>query len=198
MENTDGYITGKVGDTEIVVTMYPTADDWIQAKRRALITVDKPVKKMPDHAWMNKLITSKHSPLRRLKFSVTFYNIPSFVSVHFCRHVHLMPYGGDFQAYVTSQRNDRQKKYDRDEAPQNAPVNMILDMNAEELMVIAHKRLCFNADPLTVKITEEMLRIIEVLCPEFHGFFVPECEYLGRCDEAFGSCGYFEGKHGNS
>ena len=87
-----------------------------------------------------------------------------------------------------------QNEYDRNSAPQNAPVNMILDVNAEELMVIANKRLCNMAALETHSVVAAMCREVIAHCPEFEPFLVPMCEYLGgKCNEMNGGCG----KYGN-
>ena len=97
------------------------------------------------------------------------------------RHVHSQP-------YVKSQRNDRQSEYDRNKAPQDAPVTMIWDVNGEELMVIANKRLCNQA-------AEETRAWVKGICdkvletnPEFTEFLVPMCKYTGECKEMY-PCG---------
>ena len=94
-----------------------------------------------------------------------------------CRHVHAQP-------YVRSQRNDRQKEYDRNAARQDVPVNMILDVNAEELMVMANKRLCSQASKETQDVVKMMCLSVLDVCPEFEGKLVPMCEYHGgKCHE---------------
>ena len=104
------------------------------------------------------------------------------MSVHLCRHVHAQP-------YVRSQRNDRQQEYDRNSAPQDAPVDMILDVNAEELMVMANKRLCNKASEETRDAVTAMCRLAEDATPELRGLLVPMCEYHGGvCHEMF-PCG---------
>ena len=69
-----------------------------------------------------------HSPIRRLIYSF-YMEIPYWVSVHLCRHVHAQP-------YVKSQRNGRQSEYDRNGARQDETVCMIWDVNAEELQEV--------------------------------------------------------------
>jgi thymidylate synthase ThyX len=112
-------------------------------------------------------------------------NIPSWVSVHLVRHVHAQP-------YVKSQRNDRQSEYDRTKAPQDAPVNMIWDMNAEELMVIANKRLCRLASKETREVVTQMCKLVVEECPEFDEFLVPMCFYHGGVCHEMKGCGLCE------
>ena len=158
--------------SEIVLTEFPTERDWMECKRRALITVGLKAKTPPTDEWKHRILEARHSPIRCLRFSFEMVGIPYWVSVHLCRHVHAQP-------YVRSQRNDRQDEYDRNKAPQDAPVNMILDVNAEELMVIANKRLCNQASPETRAVVRRMCDLVEKRCPEFKGLLVPMCEYCG-------------------
>jgi hypothetical protein len=117
-----------------------------------------------------------------LRFLFYLTDIPYWVSVHLCRHVHAQP-------YVKTQRNDRQDNYDRNKAPQDAPVDMMWSVNGEELITIANKRLCKQAS----KETRELVRMIcdEVVkvCPEFKDELVPMCVRNGGvCYEMF-PCG---------
>lgn len=157
----------------------PTERDWIEVKRRALVTVGKKPVTAPTEEWKHDILRARHSPIRRLFFSF-YIECPYWVSVHLCRHIHAQP-------FVKSQRNDRQSDYDRNSAPQNEMVTMIWDMNAEELMTVANKRLCKQASAETQAIVKDICdKVIEV-CPEFEGLLVPMCKY-GRCNEMF-PCG---------
>lgn len=162
---------------EVELLRYPTYEDWTEVKRRALVTVGlKPVNP-PTSDWCHDILEARHSPIRYLQFSFYLHNIPTWVATHLVRHVHAQP-------YVKSQRNDRQKGYDRNKAPQDAPVDMILDMNAEELMNIMNKRLCFQASPETREVVSKMQTAVLTECPEFQGLLVPMCVYHGgKCHE---------------
>lgn len=152
---------------------YPTERDWIEVKRRALITMygkGLGEVKEPDYRWKYKILDARHSPIRYLQYSFLIEGIPSNVSVHLCRHVHAQP-------YVSSLRNDRQDMMDGNKAPRDTPVNMILDVNAEELMVIANKRLCMKASEETRKVVKEMCQQVQICSPELTPFLVPMCMY---------------------
>ena len=157
---------------------HPTDQDWIACKERALVTVGLKVKTAPTEEWKKAILKARHSPIRRLRFSFYLEDVPYYVSVHLCRHIHSQP-------YVRSQRNDRQDNYDREKAPQDAPVNMIWDMNAEELMVIANKRLCKQASEKTRQIVGMMCDEALKTNPEFTEFLVPMCRYVGECKEMY-------------
>lgn len=160
----------------------PGEREWMEVKRRALVTVGKAPVNPPDAAWKHRILEARHSPIRYLVFSFYFHDLPSWISVHFVRHVHAQP-------YVKSQRNDRQTSYDRTKAPQDAPVDMILDVNAEELMVMANKRLCGQAAAETRRTMRQMCDLALAACPELEGLLVPMCEHCGGvCHEMF-PCG---------
>lgn len=165
----------------VKILEFPTSEDWVAVKKRALVTVGKETDTEPDEDWKRKILEARHSPIRRLRFSFLLENIPSYVATHLVRHVHAQP-------YVKSQRNDRQKDYDRTKAPQDAPVNMIWDMNAEELMTVFNKRLCGTADPTTRKVVGMMKDAVIKRDSIYTDFAVPMCEHLGRCPEMF-PCG---------
>lgn len=160
---------------------YPSARDWMAVKERALVTVGKRAVTEPSEKWKMDMLECRHSPIRRLWFSF-YIECPYWVSVHLCRHIHSQP-------YVRSQRNDRQDTYDRTKAPQDAPVAMIWDMNAEELMVIANKRLCTQAAAETRAVVEEMCRLVVEVLPEFAGVLVPMCDYHGGTCHEMKPCG---------
>ena len=161
---------------------YPTDKDWMEVKHRALVTIGKRPISAPTDEWKREILRARHSPIRYLRFSFLITDLPSWVSVHLCRHVHAQP-------YVKSQRNDRQSEYDRNKAPQDSPVDMIFDVNAEELMVIANKRMCQMASEETQMVVAHMVCEVNKVCPEFEPFLVPMCEYTGGCKEMNGGCG---------
>ena len=160
---------------KVELIKYPSTEDWMEVKRRALVTVGKEAFNPPSMEWEKKILKARHSPIRYLQFSF-YIECPYWVSVHLCRHIHAQP-------YVQSQRNDRQDKYDRNSAPQNEPVRMIWDMNAEELCVIANKRLCSQASKETREIVQEMCYQVKVVCPEFEDELVPMCVRENGCHE---------------
>lgn len=166
----------------ITLLRSPTEEDWKEVKRRALVTVGKTMVTPPDMAWKRSILRARHSPIRYLQFSFLLEGIHYWVSVHLVRHVHAQP-------YVRSQRNDRQSDFDRTRAPQDAPVDMIWDLNAEELMVVANKRLCAQASPETREVVAGMCKLASGACPETADFLTPMCEYHGGvCHELHG-CG---------
>lgn len=156
----------------------PTEEDWMGVKQRALVTIGKKAINAPTSEWKHKILEARHSPIRYLRYSFLLEGIPSWVATHLVRHHE------GFQPYVKSQRNDRQNEYDRNTAPQNAPVDMIVDINAEALMVIANKRLCNQASKETRDVVKGMCLLAEQHTPELKGLLVPMCVHQnGKCHE---------------
>ena len=176
--------------TYVELIGHPTGADWLECKRRALVTIGKQPVNLPDSDWKHRILEARHSPIRYLRYSF-YIECPSWVSVHLCRHTHAQP-------YVKSQRNDRQHDYDRNKAPQDSPVSMIYDVNAEELMVIANKRLCSQASSETRQLVRDMCALAEAVTPELHGLLVPMCDYHGGvCHEMY-PCGKSNVSHSHS
>lgn len=165
-------------DLQVMLIDRPTDEDWINVKRRALITIygDHEYFVPPSSDWKHRILAARHSPIRYLRYSFLFEGIPSNTAVHFCRHVHA-------QAYCSSLRNDRQASMDGDAARRDTPINMILDVNAEELMVMANKRLCAQSAEKTREIMHGMCKLAQRATPELEGLLVPMCEWCGVCRE---------------
>lgn len=161
--------------SKVEIIDFPTKLDWMEVKKRALVTIGKTPVNEPTDEWKMDILRARHSPIRYLRFSF-YIECPYWVSVHLCRHVHAQP-------YVRSQRNDRQSEYDRNAAPQNEMVSMIWDMNAEELITIANKRLCNQASKETQEVVKQMCELVLKTNPEFLFELVPICAREHRCNE---------------
>lgn len=168
---------------------HPTEADWLEVKRRALVTIGRESMTPPSKEWRASILRARHSPIRRLNFSFLI-ECPYWVSVHLTRHhVGVTP-------YVKSQRNDRQAEYDRTKAPQDAPVVMILDANAEALITIANKRLCKQASKETRELVQKMCELAIKACPEFKTELVPMCVRNGGVCHEMHTCRK-DGENGN-
>lgn len=160
----------------------PLEFDWAAVKRRALVTVGRDSITPPTRKWREQILRARHSPIRRLFFSFLI-ECPYWVSVHLARHhVGVTP-------YIRSQRNDRQDLYDRNTAHQDAPVVMILDLNAEALITLANKRLCTKAAAETREVVEKMCKLAALACPEIEAELVPMCARNGGVCYEMQPCG---------
>lgn len=175
----------ETNEIKVEILRYPTEEDWERCYLLALNTVGvKCAGKRVTPGWKSKILKAKHSPIRTLPFTIRL-TIPYFVSTHYVRHKM------GIEHYVSSQRNDRQTNYDRDFAPQNSMVSHIIDVNAEQLMFMANRRLCGQADKTTRYVMTLICKAVEQTNPEFKGHLKPMCEHLHECPE-FKPCGYWE------
>lgn len=168
----------------VEVLRHPTEEDWQRCKMLAMNTIGKRWSGEVTEEWKHKMLEAEHSPIRTLMFTVRM-ELPYWVSVHFCRH----KYG--VEHYVSSQRNDRQKAYDRTTAPQGATVTHVMDVNAQELIQMARMRLCGQASVETRMVMAEIRDKVIETNPEFTDFLVPKCVMRRGCNE-FVSCGYWK------
>ena len=162
----------------ITLLKYPTDEDWAFAKQCALVTIGKEMKTAPDMEWKHSILRARHSPIRTLQFAFYLEGVPYWVSTHLARHVHAQP-------FIRSQRNDRQSEYDRNAARQDAPVDMIWYMNAEELMPIVEKRMCYLAALETRDVALVIRKLVLEQCPEFHDLLEPPCTRMRTCREMY-------------
>lgn len=171
----------------VEILRHPEKEDWERCKMLALNTAGKKYTgKEIDTEWKRKILKAKHSPIRTLMFTIQM-TVPYYVSTHFVRHKI------GVEHYVQSQRNDRQSNYDRELAPQSAMVSHIMEINAEQLMFMANRRLCGMADKTTRYVMTDICMEVIKTNPEFKDYLVPMCELLHECPE-FKSCGYWNGK----
>ena len=164
----------------IEILRAPNEADLYWVKVCTLNTVGKSTAKGPSEKWLKRLIEAEHSPIRELWFGIKM-EIPYWVSVHFVRH-HI-----GVNHYVQTQRSDRTGT-PRDEKPQGEMVSHIMSINAQELIHMAHKRLCRQASHETRTVMQEIVAEVVKVAPYMKSVLVPLCAYRnGRCTEMF-SC----------
>lgn len=157
-------------------------DDWKRVKNHCRTTVNKKFSNIEaTDNFKKKLLISEHSPIRLLEFDWTWEGIKYWVSTEWSRH--------KFEKFITSQRNDRQDRYDRNKMPQDAPVNFDGFSNMQNNIDAWRKRLCYQA-------TEEARELAEDFKYELHkthsyeaNVLVPNCIYRWGCPE-FSCCGH--------
>ena len=159
-------------------------DNWQEIKNATMNTIGKEKGAYPDSAWKRKLIMAEHSPIRKLKFSWRWINLPYWVSVHFVRHK------VGIEHFVKTQRTDRTGT-DRSELPQGAPVSHECEADGQALINISRKRLCACASPETTAAWKLVKDAVAQVEPELASCMVRECVYRGFCPEMF-SCGFAE------
>lgn len=158
-------------------------DYWQDIKDATMTTINKSKGKYPEAEWKTKLLISEHSPIRKLKINWIWKGIKSWISVHLVRH------NIGINHWVSTQRDDR-VEIDRNKSTQDTPVNHEIEANAQAIINISRKRLCFQAHKETRQEWTKFLNGIKEYEPELYSVCVPECVYRCGCSEVFG-CSYF-------
>jgi len=150
--------------------------DWQLVYNLALATEGKPFSgKLPSSAWKTAILRAEHSPIRALMFHWT-WTIPYWVSVHLSRHKH------GIEHFVSTQRSDR-TGVKRDELPQGAIVLHSCIANAQAILNLGRKRLCWKASPETKSAVEALRYCLMDFEPELAELMQPACLATGRCFE---------------
>ena len=165
---------------KVELIRFPSSETWEWVKTCTLNTIGKKLGKNKEitSEWKQKILESEHSPIRELWFGIRM-EIPYWVSVHFVRH-HI-----GVNHYVQTQRSDR-TGVNRDELPQGEIVSHIMSVNAQELVFMAHKRLCLQASKETREVMKEIVKQVVEKIPEMKKVLIPLCAYRnGKCTEFF-------------
>ena len=136
-----------------------------------------PPKPLTREKW-HGFLRSEHSPIRVATYRVNMQNIPAWVSVHFARHK------VGVEHFVTSNRADITGRARTAEDT----VDHIMVCNAQALISMARKRLCFKAADETREVMEAIWYAIAKADNELAYAMVPDCMYRGKCNE-FTPCG---------
>lgn len=172
---------------EIKTEILKIKGGWDEVLDACRATVSKKfLNKEPSEEFKRSIIISEHTPIRTLLVKWRWQGLPSYIATHFARH-HI-----GFEKWISTQRNDRQKKYDREQAPQNAPVTFIGEGNAQFFINLSKLRLCTAADPKTRKQTEDLKRTMYQEGDKTIAWsMVPSCIYRGGCSEING-CDFYK------
>lgn len=159
-------------------------DNWKRVKNHCRTTVGKVfTENEPTDEFKKKLLISEHSPIRLIEFDWTWKGIKYWVSTEWSRH--------KFEKFITSQRNDRQKSYDRNEARQDALVNFDGYANMQSLIDAWRKRLCYQATKEARSLAVDFKLKLAETHPLEAGVLVPNCVYKFGCPE-FEPCAFFK------
>ena len=151
--------------------------NWQEVVNDCRVTVDKPpLGKEPSDKFKRDMMVCEHTPIRRLSVSFLWENLHYWVAMHFKTPT--------WYSVVTSQRDDRQNKYKRGKAPQDAPVTFTGEPNAQHLIDTSRKRLCYQASPETREMWEDLkITVGEEVDEHMAWAMVPNCIYRGGCPE---------------
>jgi hypothetical protein len=123
---------------------------------------------------LSDMYNCEHSPIRTQLFWIKLYDIPAFVSTHLVRHK------VGVEHFVKSLRDDRCGEGNE---TRNSPVNHFMLINAQALINMARKRLCYKAHKTTGEVMCSIVTAIEQVDKALAGYLVPECTYRNGCHE---------------
>ena len=158
--------------------------DWQEVVDDCRATVAKPpLGKEPSDEFKRAMVIAEHDPVRDIEIRFSWSNIPYWVAMHWKTHI--------WRCRTNTQRNDRQKKYDRAKAPQDAPVDLIGNMNTQHCIDTGRKRLCYMAAPETRAYMVDFKIALRPIEPQISDAMVPNCIYRCGCPEQSG-CGWYQ------
>ena len=172
---------------EINVRAVRTIEEVAEA---AAITQDIEIKIPSVETWL-KWLHSEHSMIRCFELRIEYLGIPYYNHVHFIRH-HV-----GIQPFVRSQRPTaiNPVEYDRRKAPQDALVDMILDVNPQTLINMSLVRLCHKADTVTHEIWRKTRRAISKhenpYISRIANVMMSRCLYRGGVCHELKPCGLY-------
>lgn len=157
---------------------------WEEVVNDCRATVAKPpLGKEPSSKFKRDILIAEHDPIRDIEIKFAWFGIPYWIAMHWKTHI--------WRSRVNTQRNDRQDLYDREKAPQDAPVDFIGDMNAQHGIDTQRKRLCRMAAPKTRYYAEDLKVKVHEFEPEISDSWVPNCIYRCGCPEPT-TCGWYQ------
>ncbi len=167
------------------------SDSWTRIKNHCRTTVNKKfTEKEPTDKFKEELLISEHSPIRCLEVDWTWEDIPYWVSTELSRHKH--------EKFISSQRDDRNNnEIPRGKKPQDSPVTHDAYANAQNLIDMMRKRLCFMATKEAREAAENLKYELHNYEPQLANVLMPNCLYRAGCPE-FETCGFwkkFKEKH---
>lgn len=161
-----------------MVQWIKTVGSWASVRDMARTTVNKSL--LGEDAEVSRkfrraMLIAEHSPIRTLHFHFLL-TLKSWISVHFVRHKI------GVEHFVTTQRDDR-TGISRDDKPQSAQVQHGMFANAQAMITMSRKRLCFAAHPETRKEWYAVKQAVATVDQDMADAMVPECIYRGFCPE---------------
>ena len=129
--------------------------------------------KAPNKYWFS----CEHSPIRMFRYVIQLLDVKTFVSVHLVRH-------GKFAEHAVMSKRDDLRPDKDEKVDRNTPVNHMIETNAQELINISRKRLCYKSSKETVATWKKVCNQVKEVEPQLYPYLVPECAYRnGICPE---------------
>jgi len=164
---------------------------WEHVLNNARATVGKSeLNKEPSDLFKIKILISEHSPIRSLLYEIVWEDIPYWTAMHFRTHSAGFKSSDDDLCFIQTQRTDRTQK-ERDNLPQDAPVLLRAQINAQSFINVSRVRLCALAAKETIVAWKAAISAVSKTDSIFEDVCVPNCVYRGVCPEFLG-CNYYK------
>lgn len=150
--------------------MHRACESTMQAGKTSSVTLDS-------------MYRCEHSPIRTQVFWIEMDDVPTFVSVHFVRHKI------GIEHFCRSNREDRGGN---GEANRHTPMRHSVLVNAESLINMARKRLCYQAHPETRAVMLAIREAVREVDPDLARYMVPSCVYRGGYCPELRPCGNYK------
>ena len=149
--------------------------DWQDVVDGCRITVAKPpLGKEPSSEFKRSILIAEHEPIREVWIKWKWLSIPYCIAMHWKTHI--------WPSRVNTSREDR-TGVKRSERRQTDPVDFEGTMNLQHNIDTMRKRLCGQADPLTVEYAKDYKMATRPIEPEVSDSMVPNCVYRCGCPE---------------
>lgn len=132
---------------------------------------------------LDAMYRCEHSPIRTQLFWLEMDDVPTFVSVHCVRHKI------GIEHFCRSNREDRGGDID---ANRHTPVRHSVLVNAEALITMARKRMCYQAHPETRGAMLKIREAVRTVDPDLARYMVPNCVYRGGYCPELKPCGNYK------
>jgi len=129
------------------------------------------------------MLLCEHSPIRKLIVKWKWHNLLWWVQTHFTRH------HNGVEWHVSTSRTDRTGIDRTKEGSQSNLIDIEGEANAQAIINISRRRLCYQASSETRNSWIQFLNDLRLYEPELYEASVPDCIYRGYCYE-YKSCGY--------
>jgi hypothetical protein len=123
----------------------------------------------------------EHSPVRMYRYFISFEAIKLFVSTHIIRH-------GKFAEHAAMTMRDDLRPEEAVDNGRETLVNHCVETNAQEMINISKKRLCYKSHKETVAAWTKVCNQIKKVEPELYPYLVPECVYRNSICPEYTEC----------
>lgn len=166
---------GQSAKSENGISIKVVGVSWLECLNVARMTQGLPPVNTVSDRWIQKLVRSKHSPLRLRMYYIKF-TAPYWVAMHLRTH-----HVGISATIMQSSRTDITNQ----ERDPNKLIECVMMLNAEALLNISAARTCVKASKETRQLWIDVIDVLQIVDPLLADACIPSCH---DCKE-FNPCG---------